>query len=1203
MAKRGAFIRSRIGDFAAIALCGLRPVLGTRCIVVRNVVRKAVAERVNDLFLAAQFFAADGAVNDLIIRAGRGTACRHFVLANDFAFGMTFCGDLYIRRVVAAGTGVIRFPADLGTRCRFCFVMLEIVTEGFAVLSAANFAFCGVGASCLAAAVVCLIVDLIAAAAFVPMRGTVRCPLFGPIMAKRGAFIRSRIGDFAAIALCGLRPVLGTRCIVVRDIARKAMAERVNDFLLAAQFFTANGAVNDLIIRAGRSATCRYFVLANSLIFDVLKCGDRFRRSRNIFLAAKHDLSGVGPQPFRFAFRRRRYDVRDRAAGCCYSLLVTAILTGASKRCRCRRVPFPRPFGLTILMAKRLTILKDLFSGFAADRAALVVSCFHGTRCRRDEILFVRVLHIDVLRKIAVLSAADLALCKSNARRDAADVVCLVVNLVAAATFVPMRGTVRRPLFGPIMAKRGAFIRSRIGDFAAIALCGLRPVLGTRCIVVRNVARKAMAERVDDLSLAAQFFTADGAVDDLIIRAGRGAACRHFVFTNSLTFGMAKRVNFYIRRVVTAATGIVGIPADLGTRCRFCFVMLEVMTERVNDLFLAAQFFAADGAVNDLVIRAGRGAACRHFVFANSFTLGMAKRVTVCSAANFAFCGVCTRCLAAAMVCLVVDLVAAAAFVPMRGTVRRPLFGPIMAERFDLFIRRIIAAGTGIVGIPTDFGTRCRLCFVMLEVVPESFERFRRSRDVFLAAEHDLSGVGPQPFRFAFRGRRYDTRDRTPGCCCSLLVAAAAGASKRCRCRRITFPRPFWLAVRMAERIAVLKDLIPGFAADGATLVVGCLCGTCCSRDKILFLRIFYIDVLCKFAVFSAADLALCKRNARRVATAVVCLVVDLFAAAAFVPMRGTVRRPLFGPIMAERFDLFIRRIIAAGTGIVGIPTDFGTRCRLCFVMLEVVPESFERFRRSRDVFLAAEHDLSGVGPQPFRFAFRGRRYDTRDRTPGCCCSLLVAAAAGASKRCRCRRITFPRPFWLAVRMAERIAVLKDLIPGFAADGATLVVGCLCGTCCSRDKILFLRIFYIDVLCKFAVFSAADLALCKRNARRVATAVVCLVVDLFAAAAFVPMRSAVRRPLFGPLMAKRRAFVRPRVGDFAAVAFCGLRSVLGTRCIVVRNIARKAMAERFDLYIRRVIAVFARLVWLPASLRAGRILPEMRYRFVTERFN
>ena len=151
------------------------------------------------------------------------------------------------------------------------------------------------------------------------------------------------------------------------------------------------------------------------------------------------------------------------------------------------------------------------------------------------------------------------------------------------------------------------------------------------------------------------------------------------------------------------------------------------MTERVNDLFLAAQFLAANGAVNDLIIRAGHGAACRHFVFADSLTFGMAKRRTVLNAANFAFCGVSTSCLAAPVVGFVVDLIAAAAFVPMRGAVRRPLFGPVMAERFDLHIRCVVTAGAGVVCIPTDLGTRRRFGFVMFKIMAEC-RTFIRSR-------------------------------------------------------------------------------------------------------------------------------------------------------------------------------------------------------------------------------------------------------------------------------------------------------------------------------------------------------------------------------------------------------------------------------------------------------------------------------------------
>ena len=453
----------------------------------------------------------------------------------------------------------------------------------------------------------------------------------------------------------------------------EVMPESIDDLLLTAQLISADGAVDDFVIRTGYGAVCRYFVLANGLIFGMAEC-------------------------------------------------------------------------------------------------------------------------------FAVLSAADFAFCRFGACCSAASVICFVVDLVAAGAFMPMQSTVRRPFVRPIMAERRTVICSRVGNIAAIALRGLRAVLGTRCVIVRDIAREAVPESIDDLLFTAQLISAYGTVDDFVIRACFGADCGDFILTDGLAFGMAER-----RAVLHAA-----------------------------DLALCKS-------------NARRGAA--------------------------------------AMVCLVVDLVAAAAFMPMRGTVRRPFFGPVMAKRLNLYIRRVIAAGTGIVGIPTDLDTRCRLCFVMLKIMAERFDRFRRSRDVFLAAKHDLSGVGPQPFRFAFRRRRYDVRDRAAGCCCSLLVTAAAGTSKRCRCRRITFPRPFRLAVCMAKRLAVLKALIPGFAADRAALVVGCLCGTRCRRDKILFLRILHINVLREFSIFHAANFAFSGVSTRCLAAAMVCLVVDLVAAATFVPM------------------------------------------------------------------------------------------------------------------------------------------------------------------------------------------------------------------------------------------------------------------------------------------------------------------------------
>ena len=42
------------------------------------------------------------------------------------------------------------------------------------------------------------------------------------------------------------------------------------------------------------------------------------------------------------------------------------------------------------------------------------------------------------------------------------------------------------------------------------------------------------------------------------------------------------------------------------------------------------------------------------------------------------------------------------------------------------------------------------------------------------------------------------------------------------------------------------------------------------------------------------------------------------------------------------------------------------------------------------------------------------------------------------------------------------------------------------------------------------------------------------------------------------------------------------------------------MTEGRNDFIRRIIAVFARFVWLPAFRRTSRILTEVRYRFVAE---
>ena len=71
------------------------------------------------------------------LRAANGTSLRRYTSRLGTG-SMTFRGDLYIRRVVAAGTGIISVPADLRTSSRLCLMVLQIMTEGRSKLRTAD---------------------------------------------------------------------------------------------------------------------------------------------------------------------------------------------------------------------------------------------------------------------------------------------------------------------------------------------------------------------------------------------------------------------------------------------------------------------------------------------------------------------------------------------------------------------------------------------------------------------------------------------------------------------------------------------------------------------------------------------------------------------------------------------------------------------------------------------------------------------------------------------------------------------------------------------------------------------------------------------------------------------------------------------------------------------------------------------------------
>ena len=102
----------------------------------------------NGLLFTAQFFAADGAVDDFVIRAGRGAGSSRFILANGRAFGMAERGDLLIRCVITTRAGVVGIPTDLGTRRGLSLMVLQIVAECRSKLFAANHANLRSGARC-----------------------------------------------------------------------------------------------------------------------------------------------------------------------------------------------------------------------------------------------------------------------------------------------------------------------------------------------------------------------------------------------------------------------------------------------------------------------------------------------------------------------------------------------------------------------------------------------------------------------------------------------------------------------------------------------------------------------------------------------------------------------------------------------------------------------------------------------------------------------------------------------------------------------------------------------------------------------------------------------------------------------------------------------------------------------------------------------
>ena len=145
-------------------------------------------------------------------------------------------------------------------------------------------------------------------------------------------------------------------------------------------------------------------------------------------------------------------------------------------------------------------------------------------------------------------------------------------------------------------------------------------------VLFHRLARR-MAGRFDLERLPAHFLAADGAVNDFVVGAILGAGGCYFVLANSLSRGVAQSGDFFLCNKRFAAHGALFALSQSGLSAGSCFALNDFLGVACSlyVLRLAADFLAADGAVNDFVIGASFGAGGRYFVLSNSLSRGVAQ--------------------------------------------------------------------------------------------------------------------------------------------------------------------------------------------------------------------------------------------------------------------------------------------------------------------------------------------------------------------------------------------------------------------------------------------------------------------------------------------------------------------------------------------------------------------------------------------------
>ena len=417
-------------------------------------------------------------------------------------------------------------------------------------------------------------------------------------------------------------------------------------------------------------------------------------------------------------------------------------------------------------------------------------------------------------------------------------------------------------------------------------------------------------------------------------------------------FGMSERSDLLIGRVVTTRASVVGVPTNLGTSRRLCVVMYKVMTECGKRFILGIGVIVIGRRVN-LYARFRASSRLSHFtryiciaqinvgfiLGANVFCLrgkavphervkyiGMDVRIDLRDYALFN------------VICVVIANTSLQSFFFHGGFFYDSPLAPIVTERRDFLIGRIVAARTSIVCVPTDCSTSCRLCVVMYKVVTECGKRF-------------ILGIG---VTIIIRRVNLYARFRASSClshfvCNGSIVeynmVFVMGAYVFRFCGE-TVPN------KGIERIFVLKRRYLLISREVATRARDVSVPTNLGASR-------------RFGVVT--NYGMTERFDRLIGG-----VVATRASVVGVPTNlGTSRRlcVVMNKVVTECRDFLISSVVATRASIVSVPTDYSAGRRLRVVVYEVVSERGDHGRFKRDLFLSV--NISKICATFFAYVIR----------------------------------------------------------------------------------------------------------------------------------------------------------------------------------------------------------------------------------------